>query len=383
MWNSEHEELSARKGVPRLELDAVFVLRFLRIDDGVVDVHFQPVAAQLGNKIRDFGIAKVRAVFLEGKPGDDRFRAVRGEAGLRQALHRHLGDEARHAVVDAPPGEDRLGLVAEHLGSVRQVIGIDADAVAAHKAGMEREEVRLGGSGAQHLAGVDAHAVEDDRELVHQRDVQVTLRVLDHLGGLGDADAARAVHAGERDLRIELRDALEGFRTVARDDLRNGAQPVGLVAGVDALGGVADVEVLAPAHAGGALERGHAVFLGAARIHGRFDDHRRPALHVAARRFHRGKQQAQVGPVRRVDRRGHGDDQEVRLAQGVRIAGNLELARRSELFGGHFAGGVAPLLEARDLAVVAVVADGRAGGAEGHRQRQPDVTQSDDGDFHL
>ena len=47
----------------------------------------------------------------------------------------------------------------------------------------------------QHLFGVDAHAVEDQRQLVDQRDVDVALRVLDHLGGLGDLDARRLVRA--------------------------------------------------------------------------------------------------------------------------------------------------------------------------------------------
>jgi hypothetical protein len=38
-------------------------------------------------------------------------------------------------------------------------------------------------AGLEHLGGVDADLVEDQRQLVHQRDVEVALRVLDHLGG--------------------------------------------------------------------------------------------------------------------------------------------------------------------------------------------------------
>ena len=45
--------------------------------------------------------------------------------------------------------------------------------------------------GLQHFLGVDAEAVEDQRELVDQRDVDVALRVLDDLGGLGHLDARR------------------------------------------------------------------------------------------------------------------------------------------------------------------------------------------------
>ena len=55
--------------------------------------------------------------------------------------------------------------------------------------GREREEVPLGAGRGEHVAGANAHAVEDQRQLVHQRDVQVALGVLDDLGGLGHLDA--------------------------------------------------------------------------------------------------------------------------------------------------------------------------------------------------
>ena len=42
--------------------------------------------------------------------------------------------------------------------------------------------------GREHVRGSDAEPVEDQRELVHQRDVEVALGVLDDLGGLGDLD---------------------------------------------------------------------------------------------------------------------------------------------------------------------------------------------------
>ena len=45
--------------------------------------------------------------------------------------------------------------------------------------------------GLQHFLGVDAEAVEDQRQFVDQRDVDVALGVLDDLGGLGDPDAGR------------------------------------------------------------------------------------------------------------------------------------------------------------------------------------------------
>ena len=106
------------------------------------------------------------------------------------------GDVQRHVVVQAPAGEDHLRVIADLLRLVRQVVRIDADAVAADQARAERQEVPLAAGGVQHLLGVDAEAVEDQRQLVDQRDVDVALGVLDDLGGLGDPDAGGLVRAG-------------------------------------------------------------------------------------------------------------------------------------------------------------------------------------------
>ena len=77
---------------------------------------------------------------------------------LDHLLDRLLGDELAHAVVDAPAGQDHLRVVAEHLRLVRQVVRVDADAVAADQARAERQEVPLGAGRLQHLERVDADA---------------------------------------------------------------------------------------------------------------------------------------------------------------------------------------------------------------------------------
>ena len=47
-------------------------------------------------------------------------------------------------------------MIAGLLRAVRQVIGIDADAVAADQARIERQEIPFGAGGGEHIAGVDA-----------------------------------------------------------------------------------------------------------------------------------------------------------------------------------------------------------------------------------
>ena len=170
------------------------------------------------------------------------------------------------------PGEDHLGLVAELLRLHRQVVGIDADAVTADEAGPELEEVPLRAGGLEHVGGADAHAIEDDRQLVHQRDVEIALRVLDDLRGLGDLDRRRAVHAGVDDGAVGVGDAVERRRVLARDDLHDALERVLLVARVDALGRVAELEVLALRQARDLGEDRAADVLGDARVDRRLVD---------------------------------------------------------------------------------------------------------------
>ncbi len=90
---------------------------------------------------------------------------------------------------------DDLRVIADRLRLVRQIIGIDADAVPAHKPGPEGQEIPFGPGRLQHGFGVDAHPVEDDCELVDECDVEIALRVLDHLGGFSHTDRFRLVGA--------------------------------------------------------------------------------------------------------------------------------------------------------------------------------------------
>ena len=163
-------------------------------------------------------------------------------------------------------------MVADLLGLVGQVVGVDADAVPTDEAGAEGQEVPFGAGGFQDLAGVDVELVEEDGEFVDEGDVDVALGVLDDLGGFGDADAGGAVGSRGDDAGVEVVDEFCGFGGGAAGDLLDVGQAVGVVAGVDAFGGVADGEVGIEGQAGSGFEDGDADFFGAARVDGGFVD---------------------------------------------------------------------------------------------------------------
>src|SRR5215831_12832358 len=176
-----------------IQRHAVLVLGLRRVAAAVVDQRLDPELAQLGEDIGHLAVAQIVAVFLERQPQ----HADAGALHLEALTDQHLDQPLRHVrpdvVVDAAARENDLRLIAELLRLHRQVIRVDADAVAAHQAGPELEEVPLRAGRLQHVGGADVHALEDDRQLVHQRDVQIALRVLDDLGRLGDLDRRRAV----------------------------------------------------------------------------------------------------------------------------------------------------------------------------------------------
>ena len=206
-----------------------------------VDQH--AVVLQFVHHVDHPRVAQVRAVLLERQPEHEHPRAFHLDAfpdHRLDQLARHIG---AHPVVQAPAGEDDLGAIADRLGLVGKVIGIDPDAVAADETGAERQEVPLRTRRLEHRLGVYPHAVEDDRQLVDECDVEVALGVLDYFGRLGHLDALGAIGAGGDDGGIERVDPLGRFGGRARDDLADGRQAMLAIARIDPLGRIADGEI--------------------------------------------------------------------------------------------------------------------------------------------
>ena len=133
----------------------------------------------------------------------------RPDAVAQQLAHALLRDVRADVVVDAAAGEDDLRVVAELLAPCTSG-STDRRRCSGRRPGP-------GGTAGSSiwcrrpraLRRVDAEPIEDRRELVHQRDVEVALGVLDDLGGFGDLDRRRAVDAGLDDRAVDVGDALE------------------------------------------------------------------------------------------------------------------------------------------------------------------------------
>ena len=207
-------------------------------------------------------------------------------------------------------------------------------------------------------------------------------RVLEQLGELGlagsrDRDGAlddrvvERLHRGERRL------------VDARDDLGRVDERPGRVAGVDALGAVAEVEVDADRQAGARLEDRTDELLGGARVRGRLEDHGDAGPQEAGQRGGRRLDVGEVG-VALAQRRGDGDHGDVEAGAGLglrrmRCSGRSRAprrARRRDVLDVRLAGA-----ESLHPRLVGVVADDGVADVDGaHRERQPDVALTDDED---
>lgn len=80
-------------------------------------------------------------------------------------------------------------MVPHFLGLVGQVVRVHPNAVSTHEPRPERQEIPLAAGGFQHVEGVDTQSIEDDRQFVHQGDIEVALSVFDDLRGFGHLQA--------------------------------------------------------------------------------------------------------------------------------------------------------------------------------------------------
>ena len=216
--------------------------------------------------------------------------AVDGLALPVEGDHEAAHDVVGHVVVDVVGQLDEAERLAEvSLHPPRQVARVDGQAVAAD-AGTGREAhvaEGLGGGGVDGLPDVDAEVGGEHGQLVDEGDVDVAEGVLQQLGelgllGRGDRDGALDDRVVER-LHRGQRGGVDAGDHLGRVD-----QGPGGIARVDALGAVAEVEVLARHQARALLEERPHQLLGGAGVRRRLQDDRRARAQVAGNRSCRG-----------------------------------------------------------------------------------------------
>lgn len=362
------------------DFDAIFAADSLGVGPRVIDRDAQAVFTEGADDVDDLGIAHVGAVLLEGEAENQNLAVENLDAFLKHELHNAVGDIGAHAVVHAASGEDDLGVVAVALRTLGEIVGVYSDAVAADKSGLERKEVPFRRGGLEDIGGVDAHEGEDLRELVDESDIDVALRVLDDLGGLGDLDRRGEMGSGRYDARIYPVDIFANLRCRAGGHLADLLHGVELVARIDALGRIAGEEVGVEFQAADLLDHGDTLVFGDAGIDGRLIDDDIARSDDASDCLAGSVERREVGIIVLVDGCGNGYHIEVAVADVVDICGASEAVvvdRIAQQVVTHLKGGIVAGHQRLDAAGVHVEPDSGIFRREKPGQRQTDIAQSD------
>lgn len=121
--------------------EAVFVFHCGWICPGVEDGDVEVVFLEGFDDVDDLGVAYVGAVLLESEAKDNDVAAEYLYSFFKHEFDDAVGYVCTHAVVHAPSGENDFGVVAISLGALREIVGVDAYAVAAYESRLERKEV--------------------------------------------------------------------------------------------------------------------------------------------------------------------------------------------------------------------------------------------------
>ena len=138
----------------------------LRVGAGVMNCNVVTERLQLPHEIHDFGVTDIRTVLFERDSENQEPRPVGAQTLLQHRLDDIPSNIRGHAVIYAPAGENHFRVKAHLLRLVRQIVGIDTDAVTADEPWSVVMEIPLSLCCLEHFAHLYAEAPEQQCEFV-------------------------------------------------------------------------------------------------------------------------------------------------------------------------------------------------------------------------
>ena len=197
---------------------------------------------------------------------------------------------------------------------------------------MKGKKFHLVDAARKHLGRRNSEPIEDNRQLVHERDVEIALRVLDHFRCFGDFDRGSAMNAGRNDGRVNRGDALERRVVLTCHDLGDRVEAMHVVAWIDALGRIAELEIDALPQSRRLGEKRSANFASQSRIDRRFEDHDGARAQRRSDEIAGADDRLKIRAALGIDRSRHGHDEEARLRKVLGTTGEPQIGRAQFCF---------------------------------------------------
>lgn len=295
-----------------------------------------------------------------------------------------MHDVFRHGLVDFSCELNEAGVNAVFAGFPGKVKGIDGDAMATEAgAGVKGGVAKgFGGGGADDFPDIEPHAIGHHFHLIDKTDVDGAIDVFEELGEFGDLGGAdRDDFFADTGVKGDA-----GFQTGWGDTADEfGDVPGGEsgVAGIFALGGIDDKEILSDGETTGG-DTGDDFFLGGAGVGGAFEANDLAFTQVGEDRLQGLHHVAEVRLMVLGKRGGDANDDGVGLADTGEVAGWLEPPRghlvgdggRLNVFDVRFA-----IAKGSDFGFVHIKAEGvKPLCCEVENDGQTDIAEADDAD---
>ena len=200
------------------------------------------VLQQLIDNVHHFGVAQVGAVFLKCQTQYSNLSATHPVAVLHQSLDRLLSHKLSHVIICLTPSQNNLRMVANRLCLIRQIVGVDTNTVASDQAGPEREKIPFAACCFQNIKRINTQPVKNHRQFIHKRNIKISLRIFNNLGGFSNFNSGRPMSARRHYPAIESGYFVECFRCVPGNNFDDCFQAMLLVSRVNALGRVANIK---------------------------------------------------------------------------------------------------------------------------------------------
>ena len=176
MSHSYDHAVCLRKLLKFRKLHPILPLCHIRIRPAIrhdrIDIKF----FQMVYDVNYLAVPRIRAILLKGDTQNHHSCFFRGhllDSGIRH--------KSSHTVVNFASIENDLAVIPQFLCCIGQIIGIHANAVAAHKARTESQRIPLRIHTCQDLICIDLHLIADHGNLIHKCDIDIPLPVLNHL----------------------------------------------------------------------------------------------------------------------------------------------------------------------------------------------------------
>ena len=175
------------------DIDAISTAYHFRVGPGVIDRDADMILLEGMIDVDDARITHIRTVLLKGKAHDDDLGTQHLDALFQHQFDGLVGHVCPHPVVHAAPCQDNLRVIAQTLGALSQIVGVNRDAVSTYQARIHFDEVPFGACSLQDILRVDAQQAADLRELVDEGDVDVALGIFYDLSSLCHLDTGSTV----------------------------------------------------------------------------------------------------------------------------------------------------------------------------------------------